>query len=242
MKRRPERLPDLLVLSAPSGSGKTSLARVLVSGPGRFVFSVSTTTRPPRAGEREGVDYRFVDEAAFRGLRVSGELLEWAQVHGHWYGTPRSNVDAARASGDNLLLDVDVQGALQLRDAGTEAILVFVLPPSAGVMVERLAGRGSERERELRRRLRTAVDELEEIGRFHRVVVNDDLDRCAREIEDIAGGADAGISPREAALRAGELRRELSSIVETNPRNRDLSDIPTARGAPNSELRREATK
>ncbi len=174
-----------LVLAAPSGAGKTTLARRLVERNANLVFSLSATTRPPRAGERNEVDYRFVDDAGFEALRESGALLEWATVHGHRYGTLRSGVEAAQGRGLTVVLDIDVQGARQSRTAFPEAILVFILPPSAAELVRRLQGRGTELEPETVRRMRSALLELEVAGSFDYLLVNDDLDAAIGVLKSI---------------------------------------------------------
>ncbi len=189
-----------VVIAAPSGTGKTTLARRLVDGSERFVFSVSATTRPARPREEDGVDYHFVDRPRFEEMIEQGELAEWAEVHDHLYGTLTAELDAARARGQHVVLDIDVQGARQIREAVADAKLIFVLPPSIEVMMKRLKGRGTEGDRQVARRLRSALDELHAVPEFDYVVVNDDLERCAGEIEAIVtgrGGTAAGSVPRE---------------------------------------------
>ena len=173
-----------VVLAAPSGTGKTTIARALVDGV-EFVFSVSVTTRPPREGERDGVDYRFIDHAAFEEMIGRGELCEWAEVHGQLYGTPRRNIEDAAGRGEHVVLDIDVQGARQIRERLPDAILVFVFPPSAETLVGRLTGRRTEASAELARRLRNAGEELAAAAEFDYVVVNDDLEGTVRRIREI---------------------------------------------------------
>ncbi|MGH7482726.1 MAG: guanylate kinase [Longimicrobiales bacterium] len=174
-----------LVLSAPSGAGKTSIARALVERDSRLVFSISATTRPARAEEQEGSDYMFVGHDAFERMIGAGELLEWATVHERRYGTPRAAVESAIARGDVVVLDIDIQGARQVRRAFTEAVLVFVLPPSATELIERLTRRGSEGEEQKRRRLENALLEVAAAEEFDYVVVNDDLETTVAEVEAI---------------------------------------------------------
>ncbi|MGW8283531.1 MAG: guanylate kinase, partial [Gemmatimonadota bacterium] len=148
-------------------------------------FSVSVTTRPPRPGERDGTDYRFLSRDSFEALVRADGLLEWAEVHGELYGTPRDGLPGASAAGDHLLLDIDVQGARQVKDREPGAVLVFLLPPSATALVDRLHHRGSESAENVRRRLRTALAELEAVHEFDYVVVNDDLDVTVRTVQAI---------------------------------------------------------
>jgi guanylate kinase len=199
-----------LVLSAPSGAGKTSIARKLRERRDDVVFSVSATTRPPRPSERDGVDYHFVEEPAFRRMIDAGELIEWAEVHGNLYGTPRRNVDEARVAGRFLLLDIDVQGAEQIRRSVPEAVLVFVLPPSGEALVERLTGRGTEGPERVARRLRNARDELRAAGAFHHVVMNDDLDAAVRDVERIMEGREKEV--RAVGVRDWRVGRLLEEI------------------------------
>jgi guanylate kinase len=177
--------PFPLVIAAPSGAGKTSLARALVETRSDMVFSLSATTRAARTGEQNGVDYRFVDDAGFDALVRSGDLLEWAEVHGRRYGTLKSGVNAALAAGKTVVLDIDVQGAQQVNRALSDAVLVFVLPPSVSEMKRRLLKRGSESEEQLTTRMRTARAELEAVTDFDYVVVNDDFEDALRTIEAI---------------------------------------------------------
>lgn len=174
-----------LVLAGPSGGGKTTVCRRIVEGRSDVRFSVSATTRPPRPGEREGVDYRFLSRDGFQALVDADGLLEWAEVHGEMYGTPREGVPDDSVGGDHLLLDIDVQGARQVKAREPGAVLVFLMPPSAPVLVERLRRRGSEDAESVRRRLRTALSELEAVQEFDYVVVNDDLDRTVRAVQAI---------------------------------------------------------
>lgn len=196
--------PRPIVLAAPSGTGKTTIAHRLVEGTGEFIFSVSTTTRPPRKGERNGMDYEFIGRAEFEAMRDHGELAEWAEVHGNLYGTPRRNFEEATERGEHLVLDIDVQGARQIRERIPEALLVFVIPPSAEVLVSRLTKRGTEADEEVARRLRAARRELTRARDFDHVVVNDDLERAVEEIRAVArtgqGRSDGNVTARIEAL------------------------------------------
>jgi guanylate kinase len=175
-----------LVLAGPSGAGKTTIARELISRfPGDFVFSVSATTRPPRPREENGKDYDFVSAEEFERLIASEELIEWATVHGNLYGTPRRNVERAIEEGHVVVLDIDVQGAGQIRRRFEDAVLVFVLPPSPEVFWSRLSARGTEGPQELRGRILTAFEELEQGLAFDYFVVNDDLERATEVVRTI---------------------------------------------------------
>jgi guanylate kinase len=184
-----------VVLSAPSGAGKTTIARRLRATRGDVVFSVSATTRDPRPGERDGVDYHFVAEDEFRRMIGAGELIEWAEVHGAFYGTPLRNVRDAAARGQFLLLDIDVQGARQIRGVVPDAVHVFILPPSGEVLVQRLTGRGSEDDARVQRRLRNALDEIRTAAEFDCVVVNDDLDAAVADVDALLDGRGDAVRP-----------------------------------------------
>ena len=175
----------LLVLAGPSGGGKTTVCRRIVASRPDVRFSVSATTRPPRPGERDGADYRFVSRDSFDALVDSDGLLEWAEVHGERYGTPREALVRASEGGSHMLLDIDVKGARQVREREPDSVLVFLLPPTAEVLVKRLRQRGSEDDERVRRRLRTALSELEAVEEFDYVVVNDDLDLTVSAVEAI---------------------------------------------------------
>lgn len=172
----------LLVLSGPSGVGKSSVVARLRSLRPDLVFSVSATTRPPRAAEIDGVHYRFVDSAGFEAMIARGQLLEWAEFAGHLYGTPAGPVEEALAAGDDVLLEIELQGARQVRDSAPEAIRVFLAPPSWEVLVERLQGRRTESPEVIERRLATARVELAAEGEFDHTVVNASVDEAAEAI------------------------------------------------------------
>jgi len=177
--------PFPLILAAPSGAGKTTIAHELYRRRSDVEFSVSTTTRPPRRGEVEGESYNFVDRAGFTALIERGELLEWAEVHGNLYGTPRRNLHEAARKSVHLLLDIDIQGARQVRDAVPEAVSIFVLPPAGEVLAARLVGRGSEDAEVQRRRLARAKGEIEAATEFDYIVVNEDLSHAVDQVEAI---------------------------------------------------------
>ena len=174
-----------VVLSAPSGAGKTTIAKALVEGSEDVVFSVSATTRPARDHEVDGVDYRFLSEPKFRAMIEADEFVEWAQVYGHLYGTSRKALQAALDDGRFLILDIDVQGAMQMRQRVPDVVLVFVIPPSADALVERLTERGTEGEDTVARRIENARGELEQAFQFDYIVVNDDLEQAIDEVRSI---------------------------------------------------------
>lgn len=177
--------PFPVVIAAPSGAGKTSLAHALVDRNADIVFSVSATTRPARSYETDGVDYEFVDAGEFERMIAADELVEWAEVHGHRYGTPARGVAAALERGQLVVLDIDVQGARQIRRRFPEAVLVFIVPPSGEELVRRLRGRASESETERLHRLRNARRELHAASEFDYVVVNDELERAVSALQAI---------------------------------------------------------
>ena len=179
-----------VVLSAPSGAGKTTIAKALVERGEDVVFSVSATTRPARDHEVDGVDYHFLSEPDFRAMIEADEFVEWAKVHDHLYGTSRKALQDAQEQGRFLILDVDVQGAMQVREHVADAVLVFVLPPSADALRERLRDRGTEGEDTLTRRLKNARGELEKASEFDYVVVNEKLDQAIDDVRGIVQGED----------------------------------------------------
>ena len=216
MARRDGATARPVVLAAPSGTGKTTIAHRLVEGSRDFVFSVSATTRPPREGERNGMDYEFVTPEEFEVMRQDGELVEWAEVHGHLYGTPRHNIEEAARRGEHVVLDIDVQGARQIRKAVADALLVFVLPPSANALVGRLYGRGTEGRAEMVRRLRNARDELLEARHFDHVVVNEDLDEAVERVRALVRGDVPATGPdgRDVEPVVERLRAEIGEVLE----------------------------
>ncbi|ALJ20186.1 guanylate kinase [Microbacterium sp. No. 7] len=177
----------LLVLAGPTAVGKGTVAAHIKEHHPEILLSVSATTRAPRPGEVHGEHYFFVDDAEFDRLVASGELLEWATVHNrHRYGTPKAPIDTALAEGRTVLLEIDLQGARQVRAAAPDATLIFLLPPSWDELVDRLVGRGTEDAEERARRLRTAKVELAAQGEFDYRVVNDDIARAAAEVATLA--------------------------------------------------------
>ena len=177
--------PFLLVLSAPSGGGKTTIARALLAAREDVGFSVSATTRKPRDGERDGVDYYFLSRDTFDRRVAAGEFLEWAEYGVERYGTLRSEVNRVLESGKHVVLDIEVQGAQQVRERCQNVVRVFIIPPSAAELVERLGGRNTEHPKDVARRLRRAVDELGEAPTYDYVVVNFDRTQAVAEVAAI---------------------------------------------------------
>lgn len=174
-----------VILSAPSGGGKTTIARRLLERRLDLGYSVSCTTRLPREGEVDGRDYRFLTREAFEAAVTRGEFAEWAEVHGNLYGTLRTEVERVLAAGRHALMDIDVQGARQFHLSFPDTVLIFVLPPSGEVLKARLSARKSEDQAKLLVRLRNARAELGEVGRYHYVVVNDNLERAVDQVSAI---------------------------------------------------------
>jgi guanylate kinase len=179
----------LIVISGPSGVGKDTVLQTLFQLEPRLRYSVSYTTRPPRPGEVDGVSYSFVDEPTFLAMVERGEFLEWARVHGNLYGTSLARVRECLERGDDVVLKIDVQGAAQLRGRVPEAIFIFLLPPSAEALRERLQARDTEDEESLAVRVADAQRELAEAERYDHRVVNDQVERAAREILDIVAAS-----------------------------------------------------
>jgi guanylate kinase len=176
------RTGNLFIVSGPSGAGKGTLVKELVKRVPDVWVSVSVTTRAPRVGEIEGRHYFFVSPEEFDHLRHDGGLLEWAEVHGNRYGTPRSAVEAMVAAGRQVILEIDPQGAFQIRDLIPDARLVFIMPPSKEELKRRLHSRGSETEEQVATRMCTAERELELVGKYDHVVINDDVQRATDEL------------------------------------------------------------
>jgi len=173
------------VVSAPSGAGKTTLIRRLLAEIQGLHFSVSHTTRRSRRGEAEGVDYHFVSEARFEEMAGKSEFLESAEVHGHRYGTSAAEVDEPLARGEDVLLDVDTKGAASIKKLRPHAILIFILPPTAQALKDRLAMRAADDEEDLRRRVEAAGNEVSALDLYDYCVVNDSLERALRDLQAI---------------------------------------------------------
>lgn len=194
---------SLLIVVAPSGAGKTSLVRHLLSARDHLRLSVSFTTRAPRPGERDGVDYLFVSDHEFAERRERGEFLEWAEVHGHRYATSREWILQRMAEGTDIVLEIDWQGAAQVRARFPEAVSVFIAPPSMAVLRERLTARGQDAPAVIERRLVAARNELTHAGECQYVIINQDFGEACGQLVSVADAARCRFGPqrrRHAAL------------------------------------------
>ena len=197
----PPLLPLVLIVSGPSGSGKSTLVQKILELPGTLL-AVSCTTRPPRKTESAGKWYNFVSESDFQQMVARGEFLEHAQVFGkNWYGTPRKWLDEALAQKKDLVLEIDVQGALQVKRKLPGAVAIFVLPPSAADLERRIRERGLDSEDEIRRRLERARQEILNYNSYDFAIINDDLERAGREVQAIALGSRCRMAQKEERIR-----------------------------------------
>jgi len=200
--------PFPIILSSPSGGGKTTIARELLRRRTDLGYSVSCTTRAPRVGELNGKDYYFLSTVEFERRRDAGEFAESAQVHENMYGTLRSEIQRVLSAGKHVVMDIDVQGARQFRRAFPESVTIFVLPPSAEILLERLRQRQTESKEQLARRLQSALQELQAVDEYQYVVVNDDL---AKAVARVSAVIDAEVVRRE---RVAGLRHQVSQLVQ----------------------------
>ena len=207
--------PFPIILSSPSGAGKTTITRRLLEQRPDVGYSVSCTTRPPRPGEVNGVDYYFLSSEEFMQRQLQGEFAEWAAVHGHLYGTLRCEVERVLGSDRHVIMDIDVKGANQFRNVFPESVLIFVLPPSAEEMLARLRRRQTEDAETLKSRLESALTELREVPNYQYVVVNDELDRA---VASVSGIIDAEGLRRE---RLDHLERDVRAMIKRLERELD---------------------
>jgi len=209
MSIRLKRSGILFVISAPSGGGKSTVLRALLPATEGLKYSVSVTSRPPRDGEREGVDYYFVSTEEFQSLIDHKEFYEWAKVHGNYYGTRKSVVESLVSQGYDVALDLDVQGACQIKGMKPDSVTIFLLPPSTETLEKRLRGRETDDEEVVRLRMHNAVNEIAQCGLFDYLVVNENLDRTIAAIGHII----------DAERQRGSRQR---LVVENEPRLQHL--------------------
>jgi guanylate kinase len=208
-------MPFPIIMSSPSGGGKTTIAHKLLATRSDVGYSVSATTRPPRSGEVDGKDYHFLSHELFKRGQKKGEFAESAEVHGHLYGTLRAEVERVLSSGKHVIMDIDVQGTKQFVRAFPESVLIFILPPSAEVLVERLKARGTEDPKSLIRRFKSAKDELKAIDLYQYVIVNDDIDAAVAAASSIID-AERSKRSRNVALdgRVKELKDGIQRAID----------------------------
>ena len=191
----------LFVFAAPSGAGKTTLVHAMVAKHPELRFSISYTTRKPRRNEANGVDYLFVSEEEFMRLRDAGEMLEYAEVFDHYYATSRSQVEKHLADRRNVILEIDWQGARQVRESMPECITVFILPPSVEELERRLRDRRTDAPEVIDRRLRDALSDMSHWDEFDYVIINDELDKAVADLEAVLAGQGEACSTSNDALR-----------------------------------------
>jgi len=179
----------LYIIAAPSGAGKTTLTRLLLGNDAEIRLSISTTTRAPRPGEQDGREYHFVDVDAFKAMAARGDFIEWAEVHGNYYATSRRWIENEMASGNDVLLEIDWQGAQQVRAAFPKAIGIFILPPSLTVLEQRLSGRGTDSAATVARRIAAAREEMRHVDEFDYVIINTDLQRALNDLMTIVSAS-----------------------------------------------------
>jgi guanylate kinase len=204
--------PFLLVLSSPSGGGKTSIAKSLLQGRDDLGYSVSATTRPIRPKEKDGVDYYFLTRAEFIRRRDAGEFVEWATYGGELYGTLRSEIERIFARGRHAVLDIEIEGARQIRASFPNSVHLFVLPPSAEVLVSRLTGRNTEPASVVRERIQRAADELAAAAEYDYVIVNQDLVVAVAQVAAILDAESRRVSRQDALLK--QMQRLRQDVVE----------------------------
>ena len=192
----------LFVIAAPSGAGKTTLVKALTTCNPELRFSISYTTRPQRRTEAHGVDYLFVDKPQFETLRAQGALLESAEVFDNFYGTSREQVEAHLDEGRHVILEIDWQGARQVRDAMPECISIFILPPTREELERRLRARGTDTDEVIARRLRDSLSDMSHWDEFEYVIFNDDLDTAVADLEAVLAGTGDKSSTEDEAVRA----------------------------------------
>ena len=202
----------LAVISGFSGAGKDTLAGKLIREYGDYALSVSATTRAERPGEQDGKDYFFVSKERFLKMIADGELLEYAEYVGNYYGTPKAYVEQKLADGENVLLVIEINGALNVKKLYSEAVLIYIVPPSAAVLYERLRSRGTEDEETIRKRLRKALEESERVSGYDYILINDDLDESARRLHELIMAQKQRTGERLSFL--SDFRMELNDLIK----------------------------
>jgi guanylate kinase len=182
---KPVKRGRLVVISAPSGTGKSTVCGILRARHEEISVSISYTTRVPRGKERDGIEYHFVNDETFDRMIAEGEFLEWAEVHGRRYGSARADTEALLDQGLDVLFDIDVQGGMQIKKASSEAVLIFLLPPSIEELTKRLRLRGTESQEQMKVRMKTAIGELEQCMFYDHHVINDVLDQAVDQVDSI---------------------------------------------------------
>lgn len=200
----------IVVISGFSGTGKGTLMKKLVSEYDRYVLSISATTRQPRQGEEHGREYYFISDKEFEQMIQNDGLVEYAGYCGHYYGTPKKFVEEQLYQGKDVILEIEIQGALQIKKKYPEALLLFVMPPSIEELVRRLKGRGTETEEVIRSRLLRAVEESEGIEQYDNIVINDDLDECVSSMNEIIMAAHS--APLRNQLFINDIRHQLEQL------------------------------
>lgn len=196
----------VFVISAPSGSGKSTLVRRVLDSDPKLVFSISYTTRRPRGMEKEGQNYHYTDRDSFEIMIANGEFLEWAEVFGNYYGTHRGYLDRAAAAGQDLVLDIDVQGAAQLKDQIPDAVSLFILAPSREELEKRLRARSEDSEQVIERRLREAAEEIRHYHLYDYVLVNHEVEQSVKRLESIIAAE---------RMRRTRMEKEIQPILES---------------------------
>lgn len=192
---------QLIVLSGPSGSGKSTVVKQLMKQRGNIHFSVSYTTRAPRSEDIDGVTYHFVDRAEFEAMIVRNEFLEYAEYSGNYYGTSLKAIEQQQAAGVDVLLDIEVQGAANVRAKCPDAVLVFIVPPTYTELERRLRGRGTDTDEVIRKRLDRALEEIREVGMYDYLVVNDQVENAVFELDAIISAAKCRVADRDYVMK-----------------------------------------
>ena len=204
-----------VILSSPSGGGKTTIAKEVLRLRKDVGYSVSCTTRPGRPGESNGTDYHFLSPEEFDAARARGEFAEYAEVHGRLYGTLKREVDLVLSSGRHVIMDIDVQGTRQFAKAYPESVLIFIIPPDAQILLERLNQRGTESSESLARRMRSAITELRAVDLYGYLVVNQDLGEAVQAVSSIIDGESRRLSRlSDAHIRIGAMVTDLENELE----------------------------